>query len=629
MSAPASSFTPQVPAHVFVTSGEKRKIKTNHQHLAHVINRMTGRMGFPDKAARCVVGLHGLLNGRETHSFPALIAHKYAARQFNYIGKEENSDVFMGRFLDALKDAEIKAGRKCFEIERANGVTTIITTYHHDYIGEAALWALTEAQAFDAWKANPAKAVTDELIDRAIALLPERTAPAPRETSDGSSITDDSIAKGMWTKSDTFAEAAMRTVAKAGGDPLAALEEAHRRQRRIAVEVRREQLERDRAAKDAEDYATVDWLADTKPDTDGKNISDNLRKFSTAADHLSDTDHPTDCRMPSPQTPENQQVNFEPDENTDSLHTTCALASEAEGDQPKLRAALRSVAEGIPVLALWGVADAICDCPQGSECGSPGKHPYPRFSPNGVHSATSDAAKLRMWYAKDPRINFGQQMGGAQNIICVDVDPRNDGDATYHDLLKAHGDDAFPETREKTTGGGGWHKLYRLSKPITGNGELNAKLGPGIDVKGAGGLIVAPFGDHASGRTYGSDNGEEIALAPAWIEDRIIKAASGERPKPEPVKFQADRGSRETLRAFSSGFIPGGTRNRKMFEIGCAVWGQAKASDVFDLYEQLMEVFPRCEVLPLDPFTADDVLKIAHSIMRYPRGVPIQSEVAT
>ncbi len=263
MFAQASSFTPKVPAHVFVTSGEKRKIKTNHQHLAHVLNRMTGRMGFPDKAARCVVGLHGLLNGRETHKFPALIAHRYAAIQFNYTGEESNTDVFMRRFLDALKDAEIKAGRKCFEIERANGVTTIITTYHADYIGEAALWALAEAQASEEWKKNPARAVTDELIDRAIALLPMRTPPEKRDKSEGHSVTDDAIIKGLWTKIDTMTEAAMRKVALAGGDPLAELEKVQRRQRRIAAEVRREQLERDRLAKEAEACASADWLVDT------------------------------------------------------------------------------------------------------------------------------------------------------------------------------------------------------------------------------------------------------------------------------------------------------------------------------------------------------------------------------
>jgi hypothetical protein len=622
MSAQASSFTPKAAAHVFVTDREARKIKTNHQWLQHVINRMTGRMGFPDKAARCVAGLHGLLNGRETHSFPALIAHKYAAPHFNYAGREENSDVFMGRFLDALKAAEIKAGRKCFEIERANGVTTIVTTYHHDYIGEAALWALTEARASEEWKKHPAKAVTDELIDRAIALLPVRTAPEKGDKTDGSSVTDDAVIKGMRTKIDTMTEALLWAVAKAGSDPLAELEASQRRHRRMAAEVRREQLERDRLAKEAEYYATVDWLAETGTRADGNNISDNSENFSTGGDASPEADHPTDCRMATPQTPENQQVNFEPDENIDSMHTTCALTSEAEGDPPKLFEALASVAEGIPVLAVWGVADGMCDCPKGSECRSPGKHPYPRFSPNGVHSATLDAAKVRMWLAKDPRINFGQAMGGARNIICVDVDPRNGGSESYFDLVEHYGDEAFPATREKTTGGGGWHKLYRLSKPIKGNGELEAKLAPGIDVKGAGGLIVAPLGDHVSGKTYGHDNGREIELAPAWMEERIIKAAEGERA-PEPIKFQADKG--RTFAAGGARNFADGERNNGLRDVMRGRWAHADKygiETVQDLYQQMLEVRDtRCDAGKDSPATDAELWDMAQrTVRKYARG---------
>ena len=267
MSAPASSFTPKTAAHVFITDREPRKIKTNHQQLTHVINRMLSRLEIPDKATRAANGIHGLLNGREVlgapSKFPVLMAHKYAARQMGFNGQDANCDQFMCRVLTALAEAEQKCGRKLFEIKRADGVTQIITSYEADYIGEAALWALTEAQASDEWKKNPAKAVTDELIDLAIAKLPERPLPPERDTSDGASITDAAIIKGMWTKVDTLAEAAMRRVALAGGDPLTELQEVQRRHRRIAVEIQRERLEHERKEQEAAYYKTVDWLADT------------------------------------------------------------------------------------------------------------------------------------------------------------------------------------------------------------------------------------------------------------------------------------------------------------------------------------------------------------------------------
>jgi hypothetical protein len=283
-------------------------------------------------------------------------------------------------------------------------------------------------------------------------------------------------------------------------------------------------------------------------------------------------------------------------------------------DPPKLAAALASIAEGIPVLALWGVADGMCDCKKGSECHSPGKHPYPRFAPNGVYSATLDADAVRMWYAKDPRINFGQAMGGDLNLVCVDVDPRNGGSESYFDLIQHYGDEAFPATREKTTGGNGWHKLYRLSKPVTGNGELKAKLAPGVDVKGAGGLIVAPLCDHVSGRAYGPDNGQEIALAPAWMEERIIKAAEGERP-PEPIKFQADKG--RTFAAGGAKNFADGERNNGLRDVMCGRWVHGHATDAGDLYEQMREVRDtRCAAGGDNGATDAQLWRMVHSTVR-------------
>jgi hypothetical protein len=192
-----------------------------------------------------------------------------------------------------------------------------------------------------------------------------------------------------------------------------------------------------------------------------------------------------------------------------------------------------------------------------------------------------------MWFAKDPRLNFGQAMGGDLNLICVDVDPRNGGSESYFDLIQHYGDEAFPATREKPTGGNGWHKLYRLSKAIKGNGELKAKLAPGIDVKGAGGLIVAPLCDHVSGRTYGHYNGQEIALAPAWMEERIVKAAEGERA-PASVRFQADRGRTHAVNG--GRYFAEGERNNGLRDVMCGRWVHGHATDAGDLYEQMREV---------------------------------------
>jgi hypothetical protein len=144
-----------------------------------------------------------------------------------------------------------------------------------------------------------------------------------------------------------------------------------------------------------------------------------------------------------------------------------------------------------------------------------------------------------------------------------------------------------------------------LSKPITGNGELKAKLAPGIDVKGAGGLIVAPLCDHVSGRTYGHDNGQEIALAPAWMEERIIKAAAGERA-PEPIKFQADKG--RTFAAGGAKNFADGERNNGLRDVMRGRWAHADEygiRDAHDLYQQTREVRDR-RCAPGDDMGATD-----------------------
>ena len=219
MSAATSSFAP-APAHVFVTDRETRKIKRHHQLLQHVVNRMLTRLEIPDKATRAASGIHGLLNGREVlgtpAKFPALLAHKYAARQMGFRGQDANCDTFMCRMLTALAEAEQKCGRKLFEIERADGATTIITTYLADYIGEVALWALDQAMQSEEWKKCPAAAVTDELIDAAIQKLPPCD-PSPDSGGDGGNV--DNIIRAIFTKMLDAGDKNIDRIIQAGGDP--------------------------------------------------------------------------------------------------------------------------------------------------------------------------------------------------------------------------------------------------------------------------------------------------------------------------------------------------------------------------------------------------------------------------
>jgi hypothetical protein len=62
-------------------------------------------------------------------------------------------------------------------------------------------------------------------------------------------------------------------------------------------------------------------------------------------------------------------------------------------------------------------------------------------------------------------------------------------------------------------------------------GELKGKLGPGIDIKGAGGQKVAPGSIHSSGALYQVETNEYIAETPGWMVNVLLKSAAGEKPE--------------------------------------------------------------------------------------------------
>jgi hypothetical protein len=98
-------------------------------------------------------------------------------------------------------------------------------------------------------------------------------------------------------------------------------------------------------------------------------------------------------------------------------------------------------------------------------------------------------------------------------IFAVDVDPRNEGDASLAHLLSKHG--PLPDTVMACTGGGGLHIIFR--------GDVGGTvLDQGVDIKSSGGYIVAPPSLHPNGRRYlweASSRPGDVAIAdaPGWL----------------------------------------------------------------------------------------------------------------
>jgi hypothetical protein len=198
-----------------------------------------------------------------------------------------------------------------------------------------------------------------------------------------------------------------------------------------------------------------------------------------------------------------------------------------------LNAALDYAERGLPVFAIWPALPSvtgrgfICGCGRLHDDGNAAKHPMPRLAPNGFKSATLDKDCIRQWWTSAPNANIGVATG--RGCIVLDIDLRHDGDKTLAVLEQQHG--AVPPTWRATTGGGGVHLYFTTDVEVRNSA---GKIGPGIDIRGDGGYVVAPPSLHISGNRYTWDRPPEQTAAPmpAWLlaTTQQAQAAKGATP---------------------------------------------------------------------------------------------------
>lgn len=199
----------------------------------------------------------------------------------------------------------------------------------------------------------------------------------------------------------------------------------------------------------------------------------------------------------------------------------------------RLDAALYLAARGGRVFPLHGVRpgpDGRLTCTCGKVgCKDAGKHPFGRLAPNGLSNATNREQIIRHWFTAEPLANVGLATG---NAVVLDVDPRHGGDASLAALEAEHG--ALPPTVRALTGGGGEHIFFRppAGMEIRNSAGDSGGLAPGLDIRGAGGYVVAPPSLHLSGRTYEwsvDHHPDEVTAAdmPAWLVALLVQPAAG------------------------------------------------------------------------------------------------------
>lgn len=143
---------------------------------------------------------------------------------------------------------------------------------------------------------------------------------------------------------------------------------------------------------------------------------------------------------------------------------------------------------------------------------------------HGFKDATTDPATITAWWDQHPNSNIGLATGHGLDVLDIDGP---EGETTLAALVARRW--PLPETCQVSTGreGGGRHVYFRSAGWPTAAG----RLGPGLDTRGLGGLVLLPPSVHPSGAVYAWTTLTSPAPAPAWLTALLV------RPEPVTVPF--------------------------------------------------------------------------------------------
>jgi hypothetical protein len=212
-----------------------------------------------------------------------------------------------------------------------------------------------------------------------------------------------------------------------------------------------------------------------------------------------------------------------------------------------LTTALAFARHGHSVLPLHypvGTDRLVCSC--GRLCGrNAAKHPYGRLAPHGPLSATIDTGIIKHWFGYVvPEANLGV---ACDRLVVLDIDPRHDGDQS---LTELEHECALPPTWRVLTGGGGEHILFAAPEGVSIKNYSHRPgsvlpLGPGIDIRAAGGYIVTVPSRHISGGQYQwsvDHHPQDVQLAPLpeWLAERLTVCRPGDDAGAEHEPISSD-----------------------------------------------------------------------------------------
>ncbi|MEK9282738.1 bifunctional DNA primase/polymerase [Bradyrhizobium sp. ISRA442] len=159
---------------------------------------------------------------------------------------------------------------------------------------------------------------------------------------------------------------------------------------------------------------------------------------------------------------------------------------------------------------------------------------------------TTDPDEIRNDFRKWPNANVAIVTGTTSGIFVIEADTAEghgvDGLASIRVLEAKHG--PFPETRMAISPSGSVHRYYRHPGAGVYIKNSTSELAPGVDVRGDGGMVIAPPSIKPGVGEYRWLNDLPIAEAPVWLIEAATKQKEGKKASSRgPAREKARTGN--------------------------------------------------------------------------------------
>jgi len=218
-------------------------------------------------------------------------------------------------------------------------------------------------------------------------------------------------------------------------------------------------------------------------------------------------------------------------------------------------------------------------------------------APNGFKSATRDDAKIAEWLDlfEDEPFNWGMEPE-----CVIDVDPRHGGMESIDALQNEIGPITYGYMVE--TPSGGYHIYYLRPAGVQIKNNNDGKLlGPGIDVKTAGGYVLIPPSAN-NGKPYSSvgDPGNVFELPAALV----LKLANGSKNNGTLIHPYAESPRHNFVRTLNG--VPEGERDNTLYSYACSL--QARGYPYGEASVLIHNAATNC-LPPYDSAKVDDMIR--------------------